>query len=92
MSFLENLGHGTKKASHVGSRLDLGQTSRDLTVKRKLLELGEGQMAKSVMPLHELGLVVNSGLDMLVLLEFGIHVKDDWPHPCCLRLLFALLF
>jgi hypothetical protein len=60
-SFPGDLGHGTKKASHTGGRLDLGQLSRDLAVEHELLELGEGQVAKAVMPAHELGLVVNSG-------------------------------
>ncbi len=92
LSFPRDLGHSTKKASRPGRRLDLGQTLRDLAVKHKLLELGEGQVAKAVMPAHELGLVVDSGeIDVLVFLEFGIHVKGEWPHPCCLCLLFALL-
>jgi hypothetical protein len=66
---------------------------RDLAVKRELLDLGEGQMAKEVMSLHEFGLGVNGGeVDMLVLLEFGIYVKGECPHPCGLRLLFTLLF
>jgi hypothetical protein len=34
---------------------------KDLAIKRELLELGKGQMAKAVMSAHELGLVVNGG-------------------------------
>jgi hypothetical protein len=80
--FPGNLDHDTKEASCAGRRLDLGQSSRDLTVKLKLLELGEGQVAKVVMPAHELGLVVNGGrVDMLVFLELGIHIEGEWPHP-----------
>ncbi len=60
-TFQGYLGHGTKKASCTGRRLDLGQSSRDLTVKHKLLELGEGQVAEAVMPAHEFSLVVNGG-------------------------------
>ncbi len=52
-------GHGAKEASGAGRRLDLGQTSRDLAIKRQLLELGEGQVAEAVMPAHEFGLVLN---------------------------------
>jgi hypothetical protein len=82
----------SKKASHTCRRPDLGQMSRDLSVKRKLLELGVGQMAEAVMPTHELGLVVNGGkVDMLVFLKFRIHIKGEWPHPCCLRFLFSFL-
>ncbi len=39
MSFAEDLGHGTKKASYAGRRLYFGQSLRDLAVKRKLLGL-----------------------------------------------------
>ncbi len=64
--------------------------SRDLAVKHELLELGGGQVAKAVMPVHKLGLIINGGkVEVLVLLK---HVEGEWPHPCCLRLLFALLF
>ncbi len=60
-SFPGDLGHSTKEASRAGRRLDLGQLSRGLAVKRELLELGEGQVAEAVMPAHELGLIVDSG-------------------------------
>ncbi len=83
LSFPGNLGHGTKEASCAGRRLDLVQSSRDLAVKHKLLELGEGQVAKAVVPAHELSLVINGGkVDVLVLLELRIHVEGEWPHPC----------
>ncbi len=92
MSFPGDLSHGTKEASRAGRRLDLGQLMRDLAAKRKLLELGESQVAKVVMPVHELSLVVDDGeVDMLVFLELGIHVEGEWPHPCCLLLLLAFL-
>ncbi len=54
-------GHSTKEPSRAGRRLDLGQLSWDLAIQGKLLELGEGQVAKAVMPVHEFGLVVDSG-------------------------------
>jgi hypothetical protein len=38
----------------------------DLAIDGKLLELGEAQVAKAVMPSHELGLIVSSRkLDVL---------------------------
>ena len=61
MSFPGYLGHSTKEASHAGRRLDLGQSSWDLSIESKLLELGEGQVAEAVMPAHELGLSVDGG-------------------------------
>ncbi len=54
-------GHGIKKASHAGRRLDHGQISRALVVKCQLLELGQGQVAEAVMPANEFGLVVDCG-------------------------------
>ncbi len=60
-SFPGYLGHSTKEASCTGRRLDLGQSSWDLSIEGKLLELGEGQVAKMVMPAHELGLVIDVG-------------------------------
>ncbi len=85
-------GHGAKEASHAGRRLDLGQTSRDLAIKHQLLELGEGQVAKAVMPAHEFGLVVNCGqVDVLVFLKLGINVKGERSHPCGF-LLFLVSF
>ncbi len=60
LSFPGYLGHSTKEASRAGRRLDLGQSSWDLAIEGKLLELGEGQVAEAVMPAHEFGLVVNS--------------------------------
>ena len=85
MFFPGYLGHSTKEASRAGRRLDLGQSSRDLAVKCKLLELGEGQGAEAVMPAHELGLVVNGGkVDVLFFLELRIYIKGEGPHPCCL--------
>ncbi len=81
MSFPGDFGHGTKEAYCTVRRLDLGQLSRDLAIKHELLELGEGQVAKAVMPAHELDLVVNGNeVDVLVFLELGIQVKGEWPH------------
>ncbi len=63
--------------------IDLDQTSRDLTVKRQLLELGEGQVAETVMSVHEFGLVVDYvQVDMLVFLKHVIDVKGKRSHPC----------
>ncbi len=85
-------GHGAKEASRAGRRLDLVQTSRDLAVKRQLLELGEAQVAEAVMPAHEFGLVINCGqVDVLIFLKLGINVEGKRTHPCGF-LLFLVSF
>ncbi len=85
-------GHGAKEASRAGRRFDIGQTSRDLAVKRQLLELGEGQVAKVVMPAHEFGLVVDCGqVDVLVFLKLRINLKGERSHLCGF-LLFLVSF
>ncbi len=85
-------GHGAKEASRTGRRLDLGQMSRDLAVKCQLLELGEGQVAKAIMPAHELGLVIDcSQVDVLVFLKLRINVEGERSHPCGF-LLFLVSF
>ncbi len=67
-------------ASHAGRRLDLGQTSRDLAIKRQLLELGEGQVAEAVMPAHEFGLVIGCGqVDVLAFSSSGLTLKVSGP-------------
>jgi hypothetical protein len=58
-SFPGYLGHSTKEASRTGRRLDLGQSLWDLSIEGKLLELGGGQVAEVVMPVHEYGIVVD---------------------------------
>ncbi len=85
-------GHGAKEASHADRRLDLGQTSRDLTVKCQLLELGEGQVAEAVMLAHEFGLVIDCGqVDVLVFLKLRINIEGEWSHLCGF-LLFLVSF
>jgi hypothetical protein len=52
------LRHYPKKAACALGRQYLGKLLWDLAVEGKLLELGEAQVAKAVMPAHELGLIV----------------------------------
>jgi hypothetical protein len=55
------LCHCPEKAASTLERLNLGEHLWDLAVEGKLLELGEApQVAKAVMPAHELGLIVGS--------------------------------
>jgi hypothetical protein len=65
----------------------------DLTVECKLLEFGEGKVAKEVMPLHELSLVISGAeVDLLILLQLGVEIEGEWPHSCCLHCCFAFIF
>ncbi len=63
--------HCAKEAAGALGRLNFGKFLRDFTIEGKLLELGEAQMAKVVVPLHELGLFISSSrLDVLSFLEW----------------------
>jgi hypothetical protein len=53
---------------------------RDLAIEHHLLELGEGQVAEGVMPVHEFGLVVDCDqVDVLVFLKLGLTSKVSSP-------------
>ncbi len=47
-----------QKAACTLGRQHLGKLLWDLAIEGKLLELGEAQVTKAVMPVHELGLIV----------------------------------
>jgi hypothetical protein len=51
---------------------------RDLTILGKDLEFWEGEVAKAVMPLHQLGLIVGGGkLEILVFLKGRRGIEDE---------------
>ncbi len=52
------LGHRTKKTAGALGWHNLGEFLWDLTIESKLLELGKAQVAKAVVPTHELSLIV----------------------------------
>ncbi len=52
------LCHCTEKAACALGRQHLGKLLWDLVVEGELLELGKAQVTKTVMPLHELGLII----------------------------------
>jgi hypothetical protein len=54
------LGHCAKEAAGALGRHDLGKFLWDLTVESYLFELGKAQVAKRVVPTHELSLIVGS--------------------------------
>ncbi len=54
------LCHRSKKAACALGRQHLGRLLWDLAIEGKLLELGEAQVAKAVMSLHELGMIIGS--------------------------------
>jgi hypothetical protein len=74
------LGHCPKKAACTLGWQNLGKLLWDLAVEGKLLELWKAQVAKSVVPLHELSLIVSSHkLDVFSFLCWRRGVKDKRP-------------
>ncbi len=59
IALTRKLCHCTKNAACTFGRQHLGKLLWDLAVEGKLLKLGEAQVTKAVMPLHELGLIVS---------------------------------
>jgi hypothetical protein len=55
-----NLGHGTKQAAGASESTDIGQSLGDLAVAGKLMELLEHKVAETLVPTHQLSLVVRS--------------------------------
>jgi hypothetical protein len=51
------LGRGPKKAACALGWQNLGELLWDLAIEGKLLELGKAQVAKAVVPAHELSLI-----------------------------------
>jgi hypothetical protein len=56
-----NLGHRTKQTSGAYGGLDQGQFFGDFAIEGKLLQLCEGEVTQTVVPMHQLGLVVGGG-------------------------------
>jgi hypothetical protein len=54
-------------------RFNLGKFLEDITIESKLLELGEAQVAKAVVPTHELGLIIGSSKLDVFCLEVDIR-------------------
>ncbi len=55
------LGHCSEEAAGALRRHNFGKCLGDFAIEGKLLELGEAQVAKAVVPLHELGLFISGG-------------------------------
>jgi hypothetical protein len=55
-----NLGHGTKQAAGTSGSTDIGQSLGGLAVASKLLELLEFKVSDTIVPTHQLSLVVRS--------------------------------
>jgi hypothetical protein len=65
-----NLGHCGKEDPSTLGRHNFSQFLGDFVIEGKLLKLGEAQMAKVVVPSHELSLFVSGGnLGVLYLLQ-----------------------
>ncbi len=70
--------HGPKEAACALGRRHLGKVTRDLAILGKDLEFREGEVAETVMPSHQLGLIVGSGkLKFLIFLERRRGVEGE---------------
>ena len=66
-----NLSHRAKEAASTLGWVDFCQLLGNFPVEGELLELGEGEMTKAVVPSHEFSLIVGSGeADVLPLLRW----------------------
>jgi hypothetical protein len=75
-----NFGHGPKEASSAARGTNRGESSWNLAVGRKPLELGERHVPKAVVPTHQLSFIIRSGNRVLVLLlerRGGIECCDE---------------
>ncbi len=78
--------HGPEEAACALGRRYLGKATRDLTILGKDLKFWEGEVAKAVMSLHQLGLIVGGGeLEFLIFLKRrrgvegeGAAARDAW--------------
>ncbi len=74
------LCHHPEEAACALGRQNFGKLLWNLAVEGKLLELREAQVAKGVVPAHELGLVVSSHeLDIFGFLGWRRGVKGKRP-------------
>jgi hypothetical protein len=55
---LQNLSHCAKQAAYTSKSTDIDHSLRDLTRAGKLLELLECKVSKTIVPVHQLSLVV----------------------------------
>jgi hypothetical protein len=70
--------HGLEEAACALGRRHLGKAMRDLAILGKDLEFWEGEVAKAVMPSHQLGLIVSSSeLKFLVFFERRRGVEEE---------------
>jgi hypothetical protein len=56
----QNLSHCAKQTGCTSGSTDIDQSLRNLTVESKLLELLEFKVPKTIVPIHQLSLVVRS--------------------------------
>jgi hypothetical protein len=54
----KNLGHGTEQEAGTSGSTDIGRSHGDLTMAGKLLELLECKVSKTIVPMHQLSLVI----------------------------------
>ena len=73
-----NFGHGPKKAASASGWPNLCELGWDLAIERELFQFGEGSVAETIMPSHQLGLIIGSCDRVLVIvIKDGRGVKSE---------------
>ena len=72
--------HRAEEATSALRWNNFGQLARYLAIERHCLQRWEWDVAKAVMPAHQLGLIVSGGkLDVFFLSPGGVRVKGESP-------------
>ena len=75
-----NLGHHAKETSGALGGFDQGQFLGNFAIEGKLLHFCKGKVTQTVVPTHQLGLVVSGGkVGILLLGLWWIWIKGEGP-------------
>ncbi len=85
------LSHGTIEAYSTCWWLDTCKFLGDLIVRSEVLELGKREVAKTMMPAHQLSLIVcGDVIDTVSRIQRWSNIKHEWAHTCELAFLLLL--
>ena len=86
-----HLSHGTIEATSTCWWLDTCKFLGELVVLGKVLELGKREVAKMMMPAHQLGLIIcGDVIDTVSRVQRWSNIKSEWAHTCDLAFLLLL--
>ncbi len=75
-----NLGHRAEETSGALGGIEQGQFLGNFTIEGKLLQFCEGKVTQTVVPMHQLGLVVSDGKGGVLLLGlWWIWIEGEGP-------------